>query len=688
MKDKHGVRVYDPDSIKEHTALYFKDLYKAKPKNHHPHHSYVLAKMEEYRINRDYENLIFNKTPTKQEIADIIRKKKNGKSTPDIKNEMLKLTGKSMIEFLYPLIKTIWDEEEIPSVWNRGIITCIWKGKGDKEDLSNHRGITTSSAIGTILESMIDNRIEHIVKMTPAQGGGKKGSSCYDHLFVLRAIIDISIKEKRSTYITYYDVSKAYDTVDNSDLLVTMWEKGLRGKSWRILKNLNTNLTASVKTRFGQTREIKMEIGGKQGSRLTGRMFAKMMDLISEELDETDLGFRITEDFLIAVLLWVDDVISCTEGKINQEQILNKLNEFSVKHKLKWGQAKCKVMKVGKHEGNTEDWKLGEMTIEETDKYKYLGDVVTPDGKNKENLQNRMIKSQATSVNINTIASSETLLGIETMVILELHDKICIPGLLNNCESWNLTKKEELELEKIEMKAIKYLFDLPIHTPTAAILFTFGLLYTKQRIDQIQLMYLQKILKRNNGDWAKTTLSTLQEKNIGWYVNIVNILQKYNLPTDFDTIAAFPLARWKNTVKMVIEEKNKERLKKDLYKHENGIEIPKTKTKSIIDKIMEPGYTREPEKEILRLTKNETKTLIIARYGMLVCGNNFKGTMQPTCSDCNVIDNESHRLNDCKKWVGYNFHGTSETADFDTIYSSEIDTIRSIMANICFVFVE
>ena len=56
-----------------------------------------------------------------------------------------------------------------------------------------------------------------------------------------------------------------------------------------------------------------------------------------------------SEDFLIDVLLWVDDVVSCREGKINQEQMLNKLAEFAIKHKLKWGQAKCKVMKVGKH---------------------------------------------------------------------------------------------------------------------------------------------------------------------------------------------------------------------------------------------------------------------------------------------------------------------------------------------------
>ena len=72
---------------------------------------------------------------------------------------MLKLTGEAMIEFLFPLIKTIWEEESIPTIWNRGIITCIYKGKGDKEDLTNHRGITKSSAIGTIIETMIDNKM-------------------------------------------------------------------------------------------------------------------------------------------------------------------------------------------------------------------------------------------------------------------------------------------------------------------------------------------------------------------------------------------------------------------------------------------------------------------------------------------------------------------------------------------------
>ena len=148
--------------------------------------------------------------------------------------------------------------------------------------------------------------------------------------------------------MTFYDVSKAYDNVDNEDMLVTMWEKGLRGKAWRILKSLNSALSAVVKTKFGPTREFQMEIGGKQGSRLTGRMFAKTMDLLAEDLLNSNHGFEITEDLIISVLLWVDDVISMAEGELNQRYILEEINQFALKHKIKWGKDKCKVMLIGR----------------------------------------------------------------------------------------------------------------------------------------------------------------------------------------------------------------------------------------------------------------------------------------------------------------------------------------------------
>ena len=320
VKDADGKRQFEPNAYKETHADYYESLFKWKPVIHHPYHEEIKQKLMTYSENYDYDDLDYNATPTKNEIRDIIAQKKNNKSTPDIKNEMLKRLGDDMVDFVFPVFKAGWNDGCIAKIWNRGYITSMHKGKGDREVLSNHRGITTSSSIGTIADSLIYNRLEKLVPFTNAQGGGKKGMATCDHLFVLRTIIEVSRTQKRQTFLTFYDVSKAYDHLDNEDLLVTMWDKGLKGTAWRILKALNTNLSAQIKTKFGLTHEIEMEIGGKQGSRLTGRMFAKLMDLLAEELNEAKDGFEISEDFIVAVLLWVDDVISSVEGTEEQEK--------------------------------------------------------------------------------------------------------------------------------------------------------------------------------------------------------------------------------------------------------------------------------------------------------------------------------------------------------------------------------
>ena len=102
----------------------------------------------------------------------------------------------SCFSCIYELIKTIWNEEKIPTDWKKGIITSIWKGKGDRELLQNHRGITVSFTIGNILDEVIDRRINMAVKFTQAQGGGIKGSSTCDHIFILWSLVNIALKQQ------------------------------------------------------------------------------------------------------------------------------------------------------------------------------------------------------------------------------------------------------------------------------------------------------------------------------------------------------------------------------------------------------------------------------------------------------------------------------------------------------------
>ena len=252
-------------------------------------------------------------------------------------------------------------------------------------------------------------------------------------------------------------------------------------------------------------------------------MFAKLMDLLAEEIIASGEGIQLQEDFIIGILLWIDDVVSTVEGVENKKQMLNKIDKFAKKHKLKWGQDKCKVMKIGE-ETEQENWKLGEMAIGTCNSYTYLGDVITPDGKTSENIKTRKNKLTVSTASINSIASSQILSRIETSVLLELHEKVNIPSLISNSECWTLLKGEENDIERAEIQCLKNMFDLPIRTPTAAIIFMFGLPYTSSRIDQKKLMYLHKILNKEPSHWTKKSLDTLESLNIGWYKGICQTL--------------------------------------------------------------------------------------------------------------------------------------------------------------------
>jgi hypothetical protein len=146
------------------------------------------------------------------------------------------------------LVKIMWKREEVPHQWNQGHITSIWKGKGDSEILSNHRGTTVSSAVGTIPEEMINNRILEILRFTQAQAGGQKWCGTFDHLFIIHGIISYAMKTRKRIIVTFYDVKKAYDHADVDDMLDIIWERCVRGKIWRLTKSMNQSLTAKIKT--------------------------------------------------------------------------------------------------------------------------------------------------------------------------------------------------------------------------------------------------------------------------------------------------------------------------------------------------------------------------------------------------------------------------------------------------------
>ena len=85
-------------------------------------------------------------------------------------------------------------------------------------------------------------------------------------------------------------------------------------------------------------------------------------------------------------------------------------------------------------------------------------------------------------------------------------------------------------------------------------------------------------------------------------------------------------------------------------------ESGRTKTKFVVDKVDRSDYQRKPDNCIARNHSIlHTRALIMGRYGMLKCANNFSsGHGTKKCDLCKVVDDEDHRINKCPKWGGAN----------------------------------
>ena len=120
-------------------AKYYSDLYSFDDSlEKHWYHDYVKRKYQEFKTNRDYEDQWYNVLPCRKTIEEIIQAKKNRKATTDFPNELLKRGENELMDCLYPVVTNFWKHEIPPKQWNLGLISSIYKGKGDRESRSNH----------------------------------------------------------------------------------------------------------------------------------------------------------------------------------------------------------------------------------------------------------------------------------------------------------------------------------------------------------------------------------------------------------------------------------------------------------------------------------------------------------------------------------------------------------------------
>ena len=199
-----------------------------------------------------------------------------------------------------------------------------------------------------MFERVLNARTTQEINITENQAGGQKGKATSDYILLLKETVGVIRGRRKPVYMAFLDVTKAYDKAWLDAIIFVMHKEGLTSPEWEVIRKMNEGITATIMTKYGMTREIKIKDNIRQGGVLSVAQYALLMDEINKEITENKLGTFIPSlEENIGCLLWMDDVVLISPDPKELQTMLNISNEIAGRYHIEFGEEKSKIMKIG-----------------------------------------------------------------------------------------------------------------------------------------------------------------------------------------------------------------------------------------------------------------------------------------------------------------------------------------------------
>ena len=341
-----------------------------------------------------------NREITQEEVSKAIDLLQNHKAAGQdgVIGEILKAGGETIRKAVWRMCCVAWKTERVPLDWMQGLVVPLYKD-GDDRDPMNYRGITLLSIVGKVYNRVLGNRLMSFAErerlgIVEEQGGFRPERGTEDQIFILTEVL--RARADHTTYTAFIDVKKAYDTVWRNGLWKRLWDEGVRGRMWRVIKDMYRLVQSSVLVGDEQTKVFDLHMGVRQGCVMSPVLFSFFINGLAREIKEKTQGVRVG-DTLVRLLLYADDIVLLAESRRDLQDMLDIVTSYSKKWRFRVNpkKGKSEVMLFGRKPRNTSHerkWQLAGAEIQETTSYKYLGvDLVS--GLNFKKLKARIVAS-------------------------------------------------------------------------------------------------------------------------------------------------------------------------------------------------------------------------------------------------------------------------------------------------------
>ena len=282
-------------------------------------------------------NSIFLQDCCSSEILEIVQQLDNNKSS-DIPIRIIKKSVHIFAPILSNYFTLLMSKGIFPDVLKVGKVTPIFK-KGSPDNLGNYRPVSTLPIFGKLFEKIIYSRVYSYALsqniLNKNQFGFRKSHSTSHAVNYSTKIIGDCLKRRSHVLGIFIDLSKAFDTIDHSSLLVKLNRYGIRGNAHSLLKSYLSNRVQYTEVLGEKSDPLIVQYGVPQGSVLGPLLFLLYINDISNSSD------------LAVFILFADDTNIFIQGNTIEEvyrkgnKVLSAVRKYMLLNKLHINMSKC-----------------------------------------------------------------------------------------------------------------------------------------------------------------------------------------------------------------------------------------------------------------------------------------------------------------------------------------------------------